>query len=96
MGQCRQKTAGKVHDSAALAKLAPLAHSYPMTRLIIGNRNYSSWSLRAWLYMRVSGLEFSVERVPLYVAGSRRRLLALSPAAKVPVLLDGDFVVWDS
>ena len=67
-----------------------------MLRLIIGNRNYSSWSLRAWLYMRLSAFEFEVERVPLYKEESRQQLLALSPAGRVPILVDADATIWES
>lgn len=65
-------------------------------RLVIGNKNYSSWSLRGWLVLVKLGLEFEEIRVPLGVEGYRRRLLEYSPAGKVPVLIDGDIVVWDS
>jgi glutathione S-transferase len=65
-------------------------------RLVIGNRNYSSWSLRAWLYLRESGLDFEEIRIPLFEEGSKRRLLQYSPSGRVPVLIDGDETVWDS
>jgi glutathione S-transferase len=69
-------------------------------KLIIGNRRYSSWSLRAWLACRQSGLPFEVEVVSLYGpdwAEVRRKLPGLAPSAgRVPVLWDGDAVVWDS
>jgi glutathione S-transferase len=71
-----------------------------MMKLIIGNRRYSSWSLRAWLACRQSGLPFEVEVVPLYGpdwAETRRALPQIAPSAgKVPVLWDGEAVVWDS
>lgn len=65
-------------------------------KLVIGNRNYSSWSLRPWLAMRQSGIDFDELRVPLYQAGSSETLSALSPSGLVPVLHDGDLRVWDS
>jgi len=65
-------------------------------RLIIGNKNYSSWSLRPWLAMKVAGIAFAEHRIPLYVPGSREQILAYSPAGKVPCLVDGDLRVWDS
>lgn len=65
-------------------------------KLIIGNKNYSSWSLRPWLALRVKGLAFEEEVVPLYEGDHESRLLAHSPAGKVPVLLDAGTVVWDS
>jgi len=72
-------------------------------KLLIGNRNYSSWSLRGWLACRQSGLPFEVEVVPLYgpEGAERRRAEDLAPSAgRVPVLWDGSVetgaVVWDS
>jgi glutathione S-transferase len=64
--------------------------------LVIGNKNYSSWSLRPWLAMKVLGLEFEERRVSLYVPGAKEQLLAHSPAGKVPILIDGERKVWDS
>jgi glutathione S-transferase len=64
--------------------------------LVIGNYNYSSWSLRAWLALKVFGFAFDEERIPLYGAGAKDRILRHSPAGKVPVLIDGKAVVWDS
>ncbi len=64
--------------------------------LAIGNKAYSSWSLRPWLYMKVKGIDFEEVRIPLYVDGSKARILEHSPAGKVPVLRIDDLVVWDS
>ena len=64
--------------------------------LVVGNKNYSSWSLRPWLAMKLLGLEFEERRVSLYVPGAKERLLGYSPAAKVPILIDGERRVWDS
>jgi glutathione S-transferase len=65
-------------------------------KLVIGNKNYSSWSLRPWLAMKVAGIAFSEERIPLYGPDSKDRILAFSPAGKVPCLVDGDLRIWDS
>ena len=69
-------------------------------KLVIGNRRYSSWSLRGWLACRQSGLPFDVELVSLYDADwaqQQRSNPRLAPSGgKVPVLWDGDTVVWDS
>ena len=65
-------------------------------KLVIGNKNYSSWSQRAWLAMRVAGIPFEEVMIPLYQADSKTRQLAYSPAAKVPTLIDGALTVWDS
>jgi glutathione S-transferase len=65
-------------------------------RLVIGNKNYSSWSLRAWLPLRYSGIPFEEQRIALFEPGYKERILAASPAGKVPVLIDGDVTVWES
>ncbi len=64
--------------------------------LIIGNKNYSSWSMRPWLLMRQYDIEFEEVQIPLRQPGSLERKLAHSPAGKVPILLDGDMRIWDS
>jgi glutathione S-transferase len=64
--------------------------------LVVGNKNYSSWSLRPWLAMRQAGIAFDEIVIPLYEAGSKAALLAHSPAGKVPVLLHQGRTVWDS
>jgi glutathione S-transferase len=64
--------------------------------LIIGNRNYSSWSLRGWLAASLSGVDFRTELVRLSEPGSHAALLGHSPAGRVPVLKHGGRVVWDS
>lgn len=68
----------------------------PRLILVIGNKNYSSWSLRPWLVLRMAGLDFEEVRVPLYQPDSRDQILHHSPAGKVPILRDGDLTVWDS
>lgn len=64
--------------------------------LVIGNWNYSSWSLRPWIALRMFGCEFDVKRIPLYGPGAKDEILKHSPAGKVPVLIDGGNTVWDS
>jgi glutathione S-transferase len=64
--------------------------------LVIGNKNYSSWSLRPWLALRMAGIDFEEVRIPLYQGASRAQILRHSPAGKVPILRDGDTLVWDS
>jgi len=64
--------------------------------LVIGNKNYSSWSLRPWIAMKVLGIDFQEKRIPLYVPGAREQILLESPAGKVPCLVDGSVRVWDS
>jgi glutathione S-transferase len=68
-------------------------------KLIIGNKNYSSWSLRGWLAAKQSGLPFEEILVPMYGEDweEARRQDGLAPSSgKVPILWDGDAVVWDS
>jgi glutathione S-transferase len=68
-------------------------------KLIIGNKNYSSWSLRGWLACKQSGLHFEEITVPLYGEDweEQRRQGDLAPSSgKVPILWDGEAVVWDS
>jgi len=64
--------------------------------LIIGNKNYSSWSLRPWFYLRHHGIPFDEIRIPLYREDSKKRILSYSPSGKVPLLIDGDTHIWDS
>jgi glutathione S-transferase len=64
--------------------------------LYIGNKNYSSWSLRPWLVLRKSELPFEESLIPLYQDGTKEKLLALSPAGTVPVLQVGDESIPDS
>ncbi len=68
-------------------------------KLIIGNKAYSSWSLRGWLACKQSGLPFEEMTVPLYNDGwdERKREEDLAPSSgKVPILWDGNAVIWDS
>ena len=69
-------------------------------KLIIGNKNYSSWSLRGWLAVKQSGLHFEEIQVPLYgedwEAEKHQREDIAPSSGKVPVLWDGEAVVWDS
>jgi glutathione S-transferase len=64
--------------------------------LVVGNKNYSSWSLRPWIAMKVVGIDFQEKYIPLYGPGAKQQLLLESPAGKVPILIDGATRVWDS
>jgi glutathione S-transferase len=64
--------------------------------LVIGNKNYSSWSLRPWLAMKQFGLEFHEIRIPLYTNGYLSKIQQYSQSGKVPVLLHNHQTVWDS
>jgi glutathione S-transferase len=65
-------------------------------QLIIGNKNYSSWSLRPWLAMKVVGIAFEETLISLDAPDFKARIKARSGAGKVPVLIDGDSHVWES
>ncbi|MBW4616663.1 MAG: glutathione S-transferase family protein [Desmonostoc vinosum HA7617-LM4] len=64
--------------------------------LVIGNKNYSSWSLRAWLAIKQSGLEFEEVCIPLYISDYSTKVRQYSPSGKVPVLLHDTQTIWDS
>ena len=65
-------------------------------QLVIGNKNYSSWSFRPWLAMKVARIPFEETVIPLDTPDFKSRITALSGAGKVPVLIDGDTCVWES
>ena len=67
-----------------------------MLQLVIANRNYSSWSRRAWLYLAESGIEFEEIRIPLFTDQWREEIARYSPVGRVPVLIDDGFSIWDS
>lgn len=64
--------------------------------LIIGNHNYSSWSLRAWLLLRHCGIEFETTRIPLYRDRFKEQIQQFSKADRVPILIDNGLTIWDS
>ena len=65
-------------------------------KLLIGNKNYSSWSMRPWVLMRHSGIEFEEMQVPLQQPDTRQRVLQYSPTGKVPCLIADGASIWDS
>lgn len=65
-------------------------------KLIIANKNYSSWSLRPWLALRAVGQPFQEERVLLGQPDTREHILRFSPSGRVPCLIDGTLSLWDS
>lgn len=67
-----------------------------MAKLVIGNKNYSSWSLRPWLLLTEKGIDFSEHRIPLHTETTRSAILQVSPAGKVPVYIDNGLTIWDS
>lgn len=78
----------------------PLSNARAMLQLLIGNKNYSSWSMRPWVLLRQSGIPFEevMVRFDGFEPGSRfkQRIEATSPAGRVPVLVDDGFAIWDS
>lgn len=64
--------------------------------LVIGNKNYSSWSLRAWLTLKQSGLEFNEIRIPLDTPQTRDQIAQHSPSGRVPVLIHDGLHIWES
>ncbi|ABE40296.1 glutathione S-transferase-like [Rhodopseudomonas palustris BisB5] len=65
--------------------------------LVIGNKNYSSWSMRPWLALKATNIAFEEVVIPLYTGDAdKRRILAFTDSGKVPVLIDGDVTIWDS
>lgn len=71
-----------------------------MLALYIGNKNYSSWSMRSWVLLKQAGIAFNEQRVRFdsFDADSafKKTLRSVSPTGKVPVLTDGDLVIWDT
>ena len=64
--------------------------------LSLSSKNYSSWSLRGWLMVRLAGLEFSEEIVEIDAPGARAELLLLAPSVRVPRLTHGKIEIWDT
>ncbi len=64
--------------------------------LVIGNKNYSSWSLRPWIAMRATGIDFTEELIALDQSDTKERIRAHGGSQRVPVLHHGDLIVWES
>jgi glutathione S-transferase len=65
-------------------------------KLVIGNKVYSSWSLRPWMVLKAFNIPFEETVIPLRAANTRDLILPHSPSGKVPALTDGDVTVWES
>ncbi|MEM9689209.1 MAG: glutathione S-transferase family protein [Pseudomonadota bacterium] len=65
-------------------------------KLVIGNKKYSSWSLRAWLLMSEAGINFEEHRIPLDTPGTKSAIAEFSDAGLVPILAIGDERIWDT
>lgn len=67
-----------------------------MLKIVIGDRNFSSWSLRPWLTLKQAGLPFEEVRIPLHDITTKAQIMQYSPSGKVPCLIDGETLIWDS
>lgn len=65
-------------------------------KLIVGNKNYSSWSMRPWLAMKAAGIDFTDEVIPFDFPNGNPAIRAVSESGRVPLLIDGDFKLWES
>src|ERR1700727_1986642 len=66
-------------------------------KLVIGNKNYSSWSMRPWLALRANHIALQEIFIPLFTGDTdKKRILGFTRSGKVPALLDGDLTIWDS
>ncbi len=65
-------------------------------KLVLGNKAYSSWSLRPWILLAAFHIPFEEVVIPLYEPDSKKKLLKYSPAGLVPVLIDDGIAIWDS
>lgn len=68
----------------------------PKLTLIIGNKNYSSWSLRPWVFMKHNQIDFKEKKILLDIATTTQKLSQYNSGTKVPVLQDGGLEIWDS
>jgi glutathione S-transferase len=69
---------------------------YGTSVLLIGSKNYSSWSLRPWLFLRKAGFKFREQLVYFDAGDYQAQIAALSPSRRVPLLIDGGLKIWDS
>jgi glutathione S-transferase len=68
----------------------------PKAKIILGNKNYSSWSLRVWIVLRKLEIDVKEISISLFTEGFRERLIEYSPAGKVPIFIEDDIKIWDS
>lgn len=65
-------------------------------KLVVGSKNYSSWSLRSWLLLTQAGIPFEEIQLRFTAPDFKQQLARYSAAARVPILIDGDLTIWDS
>ena len=80
---------GAVHPGASFRAVAAL-------KLLIGNKNYSTWSMRPWLVLKQADIPFVEEKLSFNDPQLKQKIRQVSPSGRVPALVDGDLVVWDS
>src|SRR5205085_11813741 len=68
----------------------------PMLKIVVGNKKYSSWSLRGWLALKLANVPYEEVVVPLDMPDTAGHIRKYSPSGRVPALIDGDVTVWDS
>jgi glutathione S-transferase len=89
--------AGLIASNAAWQDGALARESAMALTLAIGNKNYSSWSMRPWLALKACNITFDEVSIPLYTGDAdKRHILKFSRSGKVPVLVDGGVTIWDS
>lgn len=67
-----------------------------MGKLVIGNKNYSSWSLRPWILLKQKNIPFEEQRIPLHTETTKAAISKESPSGKVPVYIENGLTIWDS
>ncbi|MFM2278295.1 MAG: hypothetical protein RLZZ444_526 [Pseudomonadota bacterium] len=67
-----------------------------MLKLYVGNKNYSSWSMRPWLALKAAGIPFTDEVIPFDFPAGNPEIRSISETGRVPLLVDGDFKLWES
>jgi glutathione S-transferase len=67
-----------------------------MLKIVVGNKKYSSWSLRPWLVLKHAGVPFEEAVVALDMPDTAQNIRKYSPSGRVPALIDGNLTVWDS
>ena len=67
-----------------------------MLKIVVGNKKYSSWSLRGWLALRLANVPYEEIVVPLDMPDTAQQIRKYSPSGRVPALIDGEITVWDS
>src|SRR5208283_133704 len=92
------KTSGVIIDKALPARMSVMSLSEPngAPLLVLGSKNYSSWSLRPWLFLRKVGFEFQEQVIHFDAIDYQAQIAAHSPSRCVPLLIAGGAKVWDS